>query len=171
MIIVIVTLLQVVLYRSVSFFDCNLLQHLIVTTKFLPQGKDVTDPLVLQSLEEAVRLNKSLSKLMIDGSGCIWTNVATAILKGATKNTSLRKMELVSPESSFPPQEIIDEVRKANPKVQLLLHTGRESTTHHEFLVHCPESARLLSQVVSVGWSVGTNLVRKYFTEGGTLSH
>ena len=93
---------------------------------FSPQEDDVSNSLVLQSLEEAVRQNKSLSRLKIVGRQCKWTNVATAILKGAAKSTSLTEVELVSPVDSLPSKDIIDDVRRANPALTLLLDSRRE---------------------------------------------
>ena len=55
-----------------------------------------------------------------------WTNVATAILKGAAKNVSLRDLKLVTPEDFPLPQEMVDEVRRANPKLQLVVKTRSE---------------------------------------------
>lgn len=89
----------------------------------------MSEPHVLQLLEEALRENKSLSNLKIDGRGCKWTNVATYILKGATKSMSLQELKLITPEDFPPPKEVVDEVRRANPKLQLILDTGRESVS------------------------------------------
>ena len=66
---------------------------------------DVSDPGTLQSVEAAMRDNKSLKKMTIKpylASYSVnslkyvltWTNVAVAILKGATKNETLRTLEL-----------------------------------------------------------------------------
>ena len=98
---------------------------------FSPQGEDVSNSLVLQSLEEAVGQNKSLSRLKIVGRRCKWTNVATAVLKGAAKSTSLTDLELVTPEDFTPSKDIVDEVRRANPKLELRLDERRESTSQH----------------------------------------
>lgn len=89
----------------------------------------MSDPYVLQSLEEAVRQNKSLSRLMIYDRRCKWTNMATYILKGAAKNTSLEELKLVTPEDFPPPKEVVDEVQRANPKLQLILNARRESVS------------------------------------------
>ena len=93
---------------------------------FSPQGEDVSNSLVLQSLEEAVRQNRSLSRLKIVGRQCKWTNVATAILKGAAKSTSLTELELVSPVDFPPSKDVVDDVRRANPGLKLLLDPRRE---------------------------------------------
>ena len=86
----------------------------------------MSNSLVLQSLEEAVRQNKSLSRLKIVGRQCKWTNVATAILKGAAKSTSLTELELLSPVDSLPSKDVVDDVRRANPALTLLLDSRRE---------------------------------------------
>ena len=93
---------------------------------FLPQGEDVSNSLVLQSLEEAVGQNKSLSRLKIVGRQCKWTNVASAILKGAAKSTSLTELELVSPVDFPTSKDVVDDVRRANPSLNLLLDPSRE---------------------------------------------
>ena len=90
----------------------------------------MSNSLMLQSLEEAVEQNKSLSRLKIVGRQCKWTNVATAILKGAAKSTSLTDLELVIPEDFTPSIDIVDEVRRANPKLELLLNGRRELASH-----------------------------------------
>ena len=91
-----------------------------------PQEEDVSNSLVLQSLEEAVGQNTSLSRLKIVGRQCKWTNVATAILKGAAKSTSLTELELVGPVDFPPSKDLVDDVRRANPALKLLLNARRE---------------------------------------------
>ena len=93
---------------------------------FSPQGEDVSDSLVLESLEGAVRQNMSLSRLKIVGRQCKWTNVATAILKGAAKSTSLTELELVSPVDFPTSKDVVDDVRRANPTLNLLMDPSRE---------------------------------------------
>lgn len=89
----------------------------------------MSEPHVLQLLEQALRENKSLSKLKIDGRRCKWTNVATYILKGAAKSMSLQELKLITPEDFPPPKEVVDEVRRANPKLQVILDAGGESVS------------------------------------------
>ena len=63
--------------------------------------QDVSDPGTLQSVEAAVRDNKFLKKITIQPFFAYlltWTNVAVAILKGAAKNETLRRLELSLPE-------------------------------------------------------------------------
>ena len=90
------------------------------------KGEDVTDPDVLKAVEAAVRRSTSVKRIQIKGSGSKWTNVATAILKGAAQSKPLREVELVS----FPPQEVVDDVRKANPKLRLVVGYEGESASH-----------------------------------------
>ena len=55
------------------------------------------------------------------------TNVTVAILKGAAKNETLGTLKLVIRSEPFPAQELVDEVRKLNPKLQLTVETRCES--------------------------------------------
>ena len=50
------------------------------------EDKDVTDPDVLKAVEAAVRWSTSVKRIKIEVSHLMWTNVATAILKGAAQN-------------------------------------------------------------------------------------
>ena len=109
--------------------------------------QDVSDPGTLQSVEAAVRDNKSLKKMRIKpdiGSWkyvLTWTNVAVAVLKGAAKNETLRTLELgvrnepyLAPHLfdavSSPAPELVDEVRRSNPKLQLIVQAGPCESEH-----------------------------------------
>ena len=94
------------------------------------KGEDVTDPKVLKAVEATVRRSTSVKRIEIEGSHLRWTNVATAILKGTAQSKPLREVELGTPEVSPPPQEVVDGVRKANPKLRLVVTAGRESASH-----------------------------------------
>ena len=93
------------------------------------EEEDVTDPDVLKAVEAAVRKSTSVKKIKIESSHLRWTNVATAILKGAVQNKSLREVELVTPQNS-PPQEVVDGVRTANLKLRLVVKKEGESASH-----------------------------------------
>ena len=93
------------------------------------KGEDVTDPDVLKTVEAAVRSSTSVKMIKIEGLGLKWTNVATAILKGAAQSKSLRDVELVTPWNPIP-QKVVDDVRRANPKLRLVVKTEGESTSH-----------------------------------------
>ena len=108
---------------------------LVVTQQGLPnhmqwENEDVSDPDVLKAVEEAIRVSTSVKRIEIDGEYLKWTNVATAILKGAAHNTVLRELELETPKDSPPPQEVVDDVRKANPKLRLVVRARGESASH-----------------------------------------
>ena len=89
--------------------------------------QDVSDPDTLQAVEVAVRENTSLRRMEIWGSCMTWTNVAVAILKGATKNTTLRGLHLLVPDEPLPSQQLIDDLRRSNSKLQLTVWAGSES--------------------------------------------
>ena len=59
-----------------------------------------------------------------------WTNVAVAILKGAAKNETLRTLQLRIPEVPYTASELVDEVRRSNPKLQLIVQAGRSESEH-----------------------------------------
>ena len=94
------------------------------------KGEDVSDPDVLRAIEEAITVSTSVKRIEIDGVCLRWTNVATAILKGAAHNTVLRELELLTPEEFPPPQEVVDDVRRANPKLRLVVGARGESASH-----------------------------------------
>ena len=92
--------------------------------------EDVSDPNVLNAVEVAVRRSTSVKRIKIQSEYIKWTNVATAILKGAAQNTVLRELELELPEDFPPPQEMVDDVRRANPKLRMIVMTGGKSASH-----------------------------------------
>ena len=93
------------------------------------EGEDVTDPGVLKAVEAAVRRCTSVKRINIKSCELRWTNVATAILKGAAQSKPLREVELVTPWDFAPPQ-VVDSVRRANPKLRLVVRAGGESASH-----------------------------------------
>ena len=90
----------------------------------------MSDPGTLQSVEAAVRDNKSLKKMTIYPSSLTWTNVAVAILKGAAKNETLRTLGLGVQNEPYPASEV-DEVRRSNPKLQLTVQVGPLCESEH----------------------------------------
>ena len=101
-------------------------------------GEDVTDPDVLKAVEEAVKESTSVKRIKIDGEDLEWTNVATAILKGAAQSKALRELELRTPEDLPPLQGVVDDVRRANPKLRLVVRAEGEShhMTSHDITCH-----------------------------------
>ena len=113
----------------------------------LGEGEDVTDPDVLKAVETAVRRSTSVKRVKIEGSHWKWTNVATAILKGAAQSKPLREVELVTPWNPPPPQEVVDDVRRANPELRLVVMAEGESAsqtvgTRLSFLAHTINSVQ-----------------------------
>ena len=106
----------------------GLLNHMQLEVEV--KGEDVLDPDVLKEVEEAITVSMSVKQIKIDGGYLRWTNVATAILKGAAHNTVLRELELVTPGYFPPPQELVDDLRRANPKLRLVVRAGGESVSH-----------------------------------------
>ena len=94
------------------------------------KGEDVLDPDVLKTVEEAITVSTSVKRIKIDGECLRWINVATAILKGAAHNTVLRELKLRTPRDFLPPQEVVDDVRRANPKLRLVVMARGESVSH-----------------------------------------
>ena len=93
-------------------------------------GEDVLDPDVLKEVVEAITVSTSVKRIEIDGERLRWTYVATAILIGAAHNTVLRELKLRTPRDFHPPQEVVDYVRRANPKLRLVVGTGSKSSSH-----------------------------------------
>ena len=128
-----------VLHSSISCMSCvksETAAVLVVTQQGLLNhmqdeegvvGEDVTDPDVLKAVEAAVRRSTSVKRIKIESNDFRWSNVATAILKGAAQSKPLRELELVH---SLPPQEIVDDVRRANPKLRLVVNAFGESASH-----------------------------------------
>ena len=101
--------------------------------------QDVSDPSTLQSVEAAVRDNKSLKKMIIQPtslSSLTWSNVVVAILKGAAKNETLRTLRLGLPDElgvrnePNPAPDLVDAVRRSNPKLQLTVQVGECESEH-----------------------------------------
>ena len=88
--------------------------------------QDVSDPDTLQAVEVAVRENTSLRRMVIWGPRVTWTDVAVSILKGATKNATLRRLYLDVPDEALPPQ-LIDDLRRSNSKLRLTVWKLGES--------------------------------------------
>ena len=138
------------------------------------EGEDVSDPSMLQSVEAAIRDNKSVKRIMIDGPHMQWINVATAILKGAAQKTSLKELELVTPKDLPPPQEVVDDVRRANPRLRLVVRARGVSASHDIIWHHM--TAQHWYTVPHVQWSVGVcvsqwGLVSNCCIGGGTPLH
>ena len=96
------------------------------------KGEDVLDPDLLKTVEEAITVSTSVKQIKIYG-GCLrWTNVATAILKGAAHNTVVRELKLETPWEFPPPQEVVDDVRRANPKLRLVVLTRVGESASHD---------------------------------------
>lgn len=94
--------------------------------------EDVSDPEILQSVEEAVRVNTSLKTIKIDCVELSWTNVTVAILKGAITNASLREVELTVPENvpaTLP--VVVEEVREAKTMLRLVVRAGYSESLYH----------------------------------------
>ena len=109
----------------------GLLNHMQVWGRREVKGEDVLEGEdVLKAIEEAITVSTSVKIIVIDGTYLRWTNVATAILKGAAHNTVLRELELKTPKDSPPSQEVVDDVRRANPKLRLVVRAGGESASH-----------------------------------------
>ena len=89
--------------------------------------QDVSDPDTLQAVEVAVKENMSLRRMEIGDYSMTWTTVAVAILKGATKNATLRTLLLQVPDDPPPPQQLIDDLRRSNSKLRLTVMAGSES--------------------------------------------
>ena len=100
------------------------------------EGEDVTDPDVLKAVEAAVRRSTSVKRIEIDSSYLRWTNVATAILKGAAQSKPLREVVLETPRDFPPPQEVVDDVRRANPKLRLVVKEGSGESVSHNMTSH-----------------------------------
>lgn len=95
------------------------------------QDIDVSDPGTLQAVEVAVRDSTSLRRMNIwsyyRSDTLPWTNVASAILKGAAKNETLQMLSLLVPCEPLPPLQLIDEIRISHSKLQLIVCAGSES--------------------------------------------
>ena len=107
----------------------GLLKHMQKRKKEV-KGEDVSDPDILKAVETAVKESTSVKRIKIEGGYLRWTNVATAILKGVTQSKALRELELRTPEDFPPPQEVVDDVRRANPKLRLVVRTEGKSASH-----------------------------------------
>ena len=133
------TLIHHVFHSSISCMSCLKSETgavLVVTQQSLcnhmqrGEGEDVTDPDVLEAVEAAVRRSTSVKRIKIEGCNLKWTNVATAILKGAAQSKPLREVELVTTKDFPPPLAVVDDVREANPKLRLVVTAECKSASH-----------------------------------------
>ena len=105
--------------------------YLIVLDTLVQNIQDVTEKDVLTSVEQAVKENTTLERLVVRNSresAMNWRNVAESILKGAAANQNLRVLQLVMNEKYkeyAPKQEVIDNVRKLNRKLRLIVQSGK----------------------------------------------
>ena len=90
--------------------------------------QDVSDPDTLQAVEVAVRENTSLRRMEVRCSSLKWINVVVAILKGAIRNKTLQTLNLGIPAEPPPPQQLIDDLRRFNSKLRLIVQAGCKST-------------------------------------------
>ena len=145
--------------------SCDIIKVLIhMQWRFTSKVEDVSDTYLLKAVEAAIKSSLSMKRIKIQGEFIKWTNVATAILKGAAQSTSLMELELETPEDFPPPQEVLVDVRKAKPELRMVVISGGESvfndiTWHYMLLVlmlcvSCPKLC-----LSGVRWSVGTSVV------------
>ena len=104
--------------------------YLIVLATLVQNIQDVAENDVLTSVEQAVKENTTLERLEVysEWSAVNWKNVAQSILKGAAANQNLRELKLVMNEDYkefAPKQEVIDNVRKVNKKLRLIVLLGK----------------------------------------------
>ena len=81
--------------------------------------QDVEDEDTLKAVEAAVRESTSVKRIDVHCKGLNWTNVATAVLKGVTENTSLRESTLETLHHSPLPQHVVDEVKQRRSRLVL----------------------------------------------------
>ena len=104
--------------------------YLIVLVAFVLNIQDVTEEDVLTSVEQAVKENTTLERLEVGTgwSGMNLRNLAESILKGAAANRNLRELKLQMYklyEEFAPKEEVIDNVRKLNTKLKLIVWLGK----------------------------------------------
>ena len=102
----------------------GLLNHLQVVGVL--KGEDVSDPDMLKAVQTAVRVNRSVKRIEIEGDELRWTNVATAIIEGAAHNATLMEVELRTPRNPLQLQKVVYKTRQANPKLRLVVTAGGE---------------------------------------------
>ena len=104
--------------------------YLIVLNTLVQNIQDVTEEDVLTSVEQAVKENTTLERLTVNSElgKMNWRNVAESILKGAAANQNLRELKLVMNyqyKEYAPKQEVIDNVRKVNKELRLIVKLGK----------------------------------------------
>ena len=104
--------------------------YLIVLDTLVQNIQDVTEEDVLTSVEHAVKENTTLERLEVNNrwNEMNWRNVVESILKGAVANQNLRVLTLLMNKKYkefAPKQEVIDNVRKVNQKLRLIVGTGK----------------------------------------------
>ena len=87
----------------------------------LQVNQDVEDEDTLKAVEAAVRESTSVKRIEVLGHDLNWTNVATALLKGVTEDTSLKELILMTPKDSPLPQDVVEEVKQKRRRLVLKL--------------------------------------------------
>ena len=100
---------------------CDVLQ---LHCALLQEYQDVEDEDTLKAVEAAVRESTSVKRIAIEVLKVKWTNVAIALLKGATENKSLRELTLKTAEDS-PLQDVVDEVKEKRRRLVVKLNEER----------------------------------------------
>ena len=106
------------------------LEKLLEKTKYV-WGEDVSNPDMLEAVKTAVRVNRSIKRIRIEGSDLRWANVATAVIEGAEHNTTLMEVKLEIPYIYHPPIRVIAQARHTNPKLQLVVEACEYTCTCH----------------------------------------
>ena len=66
-----------------------------------------------------MRESTSIKRIVIKFFFLKWTNVATAVLKGASENMSLKELTVQTPDYSPPAQHVVDEVKQKRSRLVL----------------------------------------------------
>ena len=69
----------------------------------------------------AARESTSVKKIQAHSFFLSWTNVATALLKGVTENTSLKELRLMTPKDSPLPQDVVNKVKQKRRRLVVKL--------------------------------------------------
>ena len=96
--------------------------------RFASKVEDVLDTDLLKAVEAAIKSILSMKRIKNQGKFIKWSNVATAVLKGAAESMSLRQSEVEMQEEFPPPQE--DDLRRSKPELRLVVMSEGDSVSN-----------------------------------------
>ena len=129
-------------------------------------AEDVEDAVTLKTIEVAVRESASIIRIVVNYQTSNWTSVATAILKGAAENKSLKELNLHTPMDSWTvaAQDVANVMKQKRRIMSNINEEWLDSAFNYQYELLCYFRSRVInvalctSRMVSDSCSSGFNL-------------